>query len=777
MMKKIFFLLILLSKLSWTNAQSISNKVIATSGISFSNANFSVSQTVGEVSINTLNATGITLNQGFHQIQTNNNTSCNFQLNGGSDTIVVCGTSTTIDASSGFDTYLWSNGFTTSTITATAAGWYTCTVTQGSCSATDSVYLRISNVVPTAPSAITITPLQTNVCGARKYRYAVPVSTASSFTGYLWSFQGPLVSSMTIDSGSLDSRVLTVTYTSNEAASASDSVKCRYTSICGNSLIRAAKLSNIALNVPAAPASITITPVAQNVCGNRLYRYSAPNLPPATTTAGAATGWVWEITGSLGEFSNIDSGDINSQKILVSYTVNNAASAGDSIKLYYTSGCGDSKAKVSKLSNTSLKVPAAPTSIVITPLQTNVCGSRRYRYTAPILPVATTTSGAATGYVWDVKGSLLSSMTIDSGTLTSRSFIARFTSNAAASTADSVRVYYTSDCGNSLRRSLKLTNTLLNVPAAPATITITALQTNVCGARRYRYSAPVLPAATTTSGAATGYVWDLIGTLSSSMTVDSGSLTSRIFTATFTSNAASGSGDSVRVYYTSGCGNSLRKSSKLSNILLSAPLAPASITIQLKNDVCNARTYRYIAPTLPSATSTAGAATGYIWTRPIGPLGTTGTIDSGNVNSRIITVTYSSNAAAGVGDSIKLQYSSGCGNGAVKAQKLSNVAKVCPPGIFAKADSKETSITRVMQVFPNPNNGNFTIKIQTGITTTRKALIEIRDIQGRLIRTLNTENVNGAINQEVRNMGLIKGMYVVIYRLGAEHNSVKMIVE
>jgi hypothetical protein len=180
---------------------------------------------------------------------------------------------------------------------------------------------------------------------------------------------------------------------------------------------------------------------------------------------------------------------------------------------------------------------------------------------------------------------------------------------------------------------------------------------------------------------------------------------------------------------------------------------------------------------LPSATSTAGAATGYIWTRPIGPLGSTGIIDSGNVNSRIITITYSSNAAAGVGDSIKLQYSSGCGNGAVKAQKLSNVAKVCPPAIFSKTDSKEMKNELSMQVFPNPNNGNFTIKIQTGVTTTRKALIEIRDMQGRLIHALQTQNVNGSITEQIRKAGLTKGVYVVMYRLGDRGRSIKMIVE
>ena len=670
-MKKLFLLTVLNFIILGVHAQTISNKVIATSGSSFANTNFSASQTIGEVSINTLNAGGITMNQGFQQPAVTNN-QCNFSLNGGADSIIVCGTSTTINATSGFATYLWSNGLTTSSITANTSGWYKCTVTQGTCTAIDSVYLRISNVVPATPTAITITALQTNVCGARKYRYAVPVSTAASLTGYLWSFQGPLNSSMTIDSGSLNSRVLTVTYTSNLVASLSDSIKCRYTSICGNSVTKAAKLTNTALNVPTAPASITITSVAQNVCGNRLYRYTAPNLPAATTTTGVATGWVWELTGSLSEFANIDSGDLNTQKILVSFNSNDASVAGDSIKLYYTSGCGDSKTKASKLTNTALKVPAAP-----------------------------------------------------------------------------------------------------------ASITITALQTNVCGARRYRYTAPALPAATTTTGVATGYVWDFVGALSA--TVDSGSLTSRIFTATFSSNVASAIGDSVRVYYTSDCGNSLRKVSKLTNALLSAPLAPASITIQLKSDVCYARTYRYIAPVLPAATTTAGVATGYIWTSPFGALGSTGVIDSGNVNSKIITVTYSSNAAATAGDSIKLRYSSGCGNGALKAQKLSNILKACPPlPGFSKTAPKSTTTTTSdlgMQIFPNPNNGNFTIKINTGVLVTAKAFIEIRDIQGRLVHSINTQNINGVINEQVQKNGLTSGVYLVTYRLGEVRKSMKMVVE
>jgi hypothetical protein len=357
-----------------------------------------------------------------------------------------------------------------------------------------------------------------------------------------------------------------------------------------------------------------------------------------------------------------------------------------------------------------LSVPATPASIVIQPIAQNVCNARKYRYIAPNLPLASTTTGAATGWNWDFIGSLAEFATIDSGDVNAQKVVLVFSNNAAAIAGDSVRLFYSSGCGDSKMRLLRLSNTALKSPAAPASITIQPIQTNVCGARKYRYIAPNLPLATTTSGSATGYVWSFIGALSSTMSIDSGSLTSQKLTVTFTSNDVALVGDSVRVLYTSGCGNSLRRSIKLSNLKLAAPAAPASITTQIKSDLCGARTYRYIGPSvLPSATTSNGAATGYLWTSPIGTVGSTGTIDSGTVNSRIITVTYTSNAAATTGDSIKLQYTSGCGNGAVRALKLTNLVKNCLNSgvpIFSKIKMPS------MEVSPNPNDGNFRLRIK-----------------------------------------------------------------
>jgi len=400
---------------------------------------------------------------------------------------------------------------------------------------------------PVAPT-ITTTNVVTNVCGARRVRYSVPTTpaataTAGAATGYEWSFVGlGLGANATIDSGDASSRVIVVLYTSNEAALTTDSVRCRYTSVCGNGANGKSKIGLVKLNAPLAPTTLTITPVAASVCGAKLYRYTAPAvLPAATATNGAATGYDWSFTGTLGANAVIDSGTSTSQVIVVRFTSNAAAGAGDSVRVRYNSGCGYGPNKSSKLTNVATTVPLAPASITITAVQTNVCGARIYRYAAPALPVATATAAAATGYEWSFTGTLGANATIDSGDVNSRIIRVSFTSNAVAGAGDSVRVRYSSSCGYSANKTAKLSNTALNPPLAPTAITITAVSATTCGARIYRYSAPaVLPVATAANGAATGWLWSFTGTLGLNATIDSGSVSSKVILVRFTSNAAAG---------------------------------------------------------------------------------------------------------------------------------------------------------------------------------------------------------------------------------------------
>ena len=653
------------------------------------------------------------------------------------DSIGFCGTSATINAGSGYNSYNWSNGSTNQSINPTVSGWYSCTVNQQTCPVTDSVYLTLINA--------NINNNDTTICSGKSILLIASQNLLSS-TSYNWS-NGGIGITQTV------SPTISTTYSLIVSAN-------------GVSCIDSVRIT-VSGQVPAAPASITITPLVTNICGARKYRYTAPALPTG------ATGYFWSFTGIALTGATIDSGNVNSQKIILSFSNNSAATAGDSIRLQYSSNCGLTNIRSVKLTNTLLSTPAAPTSITIQSVAQNVCNARRYRYIAPNLPSATASTGAATGWNWEFIGTLAEFATIDSGDINAQKIVVTFSVNSAATTGDSVKLFYSSGCGDGKSRALKLSNTLLKAPTAPASITIQSIQTNVCGARKYRYIAPNLPSATTTSGAANGYLWSFVGALSSTMTIDSGSLSSQKLTVTFTSNEAAVTGDSVRLLYTSDCGNSTRRAVKLSNLKLSAPLAPASITIQLKSDVCGARTYRYIAPpVLPSATTSNGAADGYLWTPPFGLVGSTGTIDSGTVNSRIITVTYTSNAAAATGDSIKLQYTSGCGNGAFRSQRLSNLAKTCFNAggeIFSRFNVPSFEIN------PNPTDGNFKLIINNDGGNEQVSLV-INDQLGNVVYS-KTIQMNFGLSAQAINLKdkVRRGVYW-IRCFGSKMNEARKII-
>ena len=63
----------------------------------------------------------------------------------GTDTILICaGTSETLDAGTGFTSYLWSDGSTNQTSDVTTAGTYKVTVTDANgCSASDSTVIDV----------------------------------------------------------------------------------------------------------------------------------------------------------------------------------------------------------------------------------------------------------------------------------------------------------------------------------------------------------------------------------------------------------------------------------------------------------------------------------------------------------------------------------------------------------------------------------------------------------------------------------------------------------
>jgi hypothetical protein len=126
-------------------------------------------------------------------------------------------------------------------------------------------------------------------------------------------------------------------------------------------LYRALKITNTILNPPLAPASITMT-LVQNDCGERIYRYTAPVLPSATTVNGVANGYDWTMPfGPLGNLGSLDSGSLSGRTIRIIYASNSASQIGDSIRVRYNSACGYGPYKTSKLSN-AIKTGCPPTT-------------------------------------------------------------------------------------------------------------------------------------------------------------------------------------------------------------------------------------------------------------------------------------------------------------------------------------------------------------------------------------------------------------------------------
>jgi hypothetical protein len=200
---------------------------------------------------------------------------------------------------------------------------------------------------------------------------------------------------------------------------------------------------------------------------------------------------------------------------------------------------------------------------------------------------------------------------------------------------------------------------------------------------------------------------------------------------------------------------------------------PITITQTLVTNNCGARIYRYTASALTSPTTVSPAATGYAWTLPSGPLGSTGTLDSGSLSGRVIKVIYSSNVASTILDSIKVAYVSDCGTGLNRGVKLSIAAKTgcsfTSKGVMKTSESNST-VSMQIQVVPNPTSDKFRL-IVTGTTSDTKTTAVILDMQGRNVKTFKL-NSNSSLDFGNE---LIPGTYMIKVIAGKEEKVMKLV--
>ena len=80
-------------------------------------------------------------------------------------------------------------------------------------------------------------------------------------------------------------------------------------------------------------------------------------------------------------------------------------------------------------------------------------------------------------------------------------------------------------------------------------------------------------------------------------------------------------------------------------------------------------------------------------------------------------------------------------------------------------------------IYPNPNNGNFKLTVNTGILENTNATVRVVDIYGRLISQFNAVNSNGSIITDYKGSHLANGVYTVQYTVGAVSKSLKFVVQ
>ena len=167
-----------------------------------------------------------------------------------------------------------------------------------------------------------------------------------------------------------------------------------------------------------------------------------------------------------------------------------------------------------------------------------------------------------------------------------------------------------------------------------------------------------------------------------------------------------------------------------------------------------------------SPITSTSPVSGYRWTKPAFT-----TITSANVDSSQITLQFNTGYKGG---SLKVQSSTSCGAlGTAVSKTLTHIG--CAAGQRVGIE-EETLVTDLVSLFPNPNNGEFTINIQTGDKITTKGLIQIISLEGRVMDQYTVGINDGVISKKITNTSLKTGMYFVTYIIGTNKKTIKMYI-
>ncbi|MEI8053279.1 MAG: family 16 glycosylhydrolase [Bacteroidota bacterium] len=408
-------------------------------------------------------------------------------------------------------------------------------------------------------------------------------------------------------------------------------------------------------------------------------------------------------------------------------------------------------------------VPGTPSALTST--NTNVCLYTQSAYalsgvkdTFRIRQVAN-----ATGYIWETPGGSIVQNIND----TSIAIVFSDTITLSTASPRYVKGYSLSACDTSLAKSVTLTRTVAATPgviyksfnanstSGPAAVT------NVCYLVGGGIESYMIRKVTT----ANAYGWSLkSGTKAIITHLNSPGINDTAITVTYLTGFTK---DTISIVAISGCGTSTARTLALSAILL--PPTPTSITSSTASyNGCIGSSVTYTV-VVSSPTATQVAASVYRWTKPNNT-----TITSAAADSSSITLQYNTGYTGG---SLTVKGQTPCFTfGTAKSQALTHTG--CPVGSLTQIAGFKLLNSPLQQalIYPNPNNGNFKINIDTESGKTEPVEILIVDLYGKVVNQFYSESNQGVINQNVSLKSVSSGLYIVKCKSGSKLFCVKMFV-
>ena len=549
---------------------------------------------------------------------------------------------------------------------------------ENSCSMSAAKTFAVTKKLPLAPTVLTGTA---NVCAAIGSSSLVIYSTRSiaNASNYIWTAP----TGATIVSGQGDTSIR-VRFDATLVSGSTITVKSAST--CGvNNTIRSFTVTKSSV---AAPASIS---GPASACG---YYGNGVSASYSISAVAGATSYVW----TMPSFTTVLAGQ-GTTTITVRFDSGYVTS---SIKVKSVSGCGVSADKTLSVTAIPYATPGTITG------STNACAliNTGISTSYSIRKVAN-----APAYLWTVPTGV--TLVSRPGGIGANDTIITVMYDSTFVTGSSIQVS-TTGCTNSVPKILVIGGSISTAPG-----TISGL-TTVCEAMQSTGN-PNGTAVTYTIRKVTGatsYIW----TAPTNATIASHpaglGINDTAVTVIYSSSFISGN---VTVKSANFCGSSASKSLAITRSIVTAPGSIISTTV---SSACPSRVYKYSLRSMPSN------ATTLTWNVPVG-----GTITAGQ-GTLTITVSYATTAITG---NVSVQSSNNCSASSISILSVSLAA--CPgsvtiPVLITKSAVQENAPAlpneMVMNVYPNPSNFNFNIKVSGG--DLQKSVIRVLDMMGRVVK-------------------------------------------